>query len=85
MPTNLENPEVSTGLEKGSFHYNPKEGQCQRMVKLPYSHAHFACQQGYAQNPPSQASSRTENFQMYKLGFEEAEEPEIKLPTFTAS
>ena len=23
----------------------------------------------------------TENFQMYKLGFKEAEEPEIKLPT----
>ena len=26
-----------------------------------------------------------ENFQMYKLGFEEAEEPEIKLPTFIGS
>ena len=29
--------------------------------------------------------TRTENFQMYKLGFEEAEEPEIKLPTFIGS
>ena len=27
----------------------------------------------------------TENFQMYKLGFEKAEEPEIKLPTFAGS
>ena len=27
----------------------------------------------------------TENFQMYKLGFEEVEEPEIKLPTFSGS
>ena len=27
----------------------------------------------------------TENFQMYKLDFEEAEEPEIKLPTFGGS
>ena len=26
-----------------------------------------------------------ENFQMYKLGFKEAEEPEIKFPTFIAS
>ena len=26
-----------------------------------------------------------ENFQMYKLGFKEAKEPEIKLPTFTGS
>ena len=28
---------------------------------------------------------RIENFQMYKLDFEEAEEPEIKLPTFVGS
>ena len=28
---------------------------------------------------------RIENFQMYKLDFEEAEEPEIKLPTFFGS
>ena len=26
-----------------------------------------------------------ENFQMYKLDLEKAEEPEIKLPTFTGS
>ena len=25
---------VATGLEKVSFHSNPKEGQCQRMFKL---------------------------------------------------
>ena len=30
MPANLENSAVATGLEKVSFHYNPKEGQCQR-------------------------------------------------------
>ena len=34
MPANLENPEVATGLEKISFHSNPKERQCQRMLKL---------------------------------------------------
>ena len=27
----------------------------------------------------------TENFQMYKLGLEKAEEPEIKLPTFVGT
>ena len=31
MPTNLENSAVITGLEKVSFHSNPKERQCQRM------------------------------------------------------
>ena len=31
MPANLENTAVATGLEKVSFHSNPKEMQCQRM------------------------------------------------------
>ena len=29
MPANLENSGVATGLEKVSFHSNPKEKQCQ--------------------------------------------------------
>ena len=36
MPANLENSVVVTGLEKISFHSNPKETQCQRMFKLPH-------------------------------------------------
>ena len=35
MPANLENSAVATGLEKVSFHSNPKEKQYQRMLKLP--------------------------------------------------
>ena len=34
MPANLENSAVATGLEKVSFHSNPKERQCQRKLKL---------------------------------------------------
>ena len=34
---------VATGLEKISFHSNPKEGQCQRMFKLLHSCTHFTC------------------------------------------
>ena len=34
MPANLQNSAVATGLEKVSFHSNPKERQCQRMLKL---------------------------------------------------
>ena len=30
MPANLENSTVATGLEKVSFHSNPKERQCQK-------------------------------------------------------
>ena len=37
MPANLENSAVATGLEKVSFHSNPKERQCQRMLKLSHS------------------------------------------------
>ena len=36
MPANLETSAVATGLEKFSFHSNPKEEQCQRMFKLPH-------------------------------------------------
>jgi len=32
MPANLENSAVATGLEKVSFHFNPKEKQSQRML-----------------------------------------------------
>ena len=35
MPANLENSAVTTGLEKVSFHSNPKDRQCQK-----YSHYH---------------------------------------------
>ena len=41
MPANLENSAVATGLEKVSFHSNPKERQCQRMLKLPNSCTHL--------------------------------------------
>ena len=33
MPANLENSAVATGLEKVSFHSNPKERQCQRIAR----------------------------------------------------
>ena len=41
MPANLENLAVATGLEKVSFHSNPKERQCQRMLKLPHNCIHL--------------------------------------------
>ena len=34
MPTNLEISAMAIGLEKVSFHSNPKERQCQRMLRL---------------------------------------------------
>src|SRR5574340_1205683 len=39
--SNLENSAVATGLEKVSLHSNPKERQCQRMLKLPHNCTHL--------------------------------------------
>ena len=43
QPTNLENSAVATGLEKVSFHSNPKEEQCQRIFKLLHNCTHLTC------------------------------------------
>ena len=42
-PDSLENSTVATGLEKVSFHSNPKERQCKRMLKLPHNCIHLIC------------------------------------------
>ena len=41
MPANLENLAAATGLGKVSFHSNPKEGQYQRIFKLPHNCTHL--------------------------------------------
>ena len=43
MSASLENSAVATGLEKVSFHSNPKERQCQRMFKLSHICTHLTC------------------------------------------
>ena len=52
MPANLENSAVATGLEKVTFHFNPRERQCQRMFKLPHNCTHLTRYQSNAQNSP---------------------------------
>ena len=83
MPANLENSAVATGLEKVSFHSNPKESnakECSNYHTIALiSHASklmLKFLQARLFN-----STRTVNFQMFKLVLEKAEEPEIKLPT----
>ena len=55
MLASLENSAVATGLEKFSFNSNPKERQCQRMLKLSHNCTHVTHWQSNAQNSPSQA------------------------------
>ena len=85
MPANLENYAMATALEKVSFHSFPKEGQCQRMFKLLHDCTHLTT--SMVMLKILQASlqqfmkfSWTENFQMFKLDLEKAEETEVKLP-----
>ena len=84
MPANLENSAVATGLEKISFHSNPKERQCQRMLTLPHN-----CTISHASKVMLKIlQARLQqhvNFQMFKLDLEKAEEPEIKLPISAGS
>ena len=71
-------------LEKVSFHSNPKERQCQRMLKLPQialiSHASKVMLKILQARLQQYV-----NFQMIELILEKAEEPKIKLPTSAGS
>ena len=96
MPANLENSAEATGLEKVSFHSNPKERQCQRMLKLPRNARECSNYRTIALI--SHASkvmlkilqARLQQYVNRELpdvqaGFRKAEEPEIKLPTSAGS
>ena len=77
MPANVENSAVATGLEKVSFHSNPKERQCQRMLKPLHNCSKFS--------KPGFSNTLTMNFQMCKLVLEKADIREIKLSTSAGS
>ena len=86
MPINLKKSAVATGLEKVSFHSNPKERQCQRMSNYRttalISHASKVMLKILQ---PRLQQYMNMNFQVFKLVLEKAEEPEIKLPTSARS
>jgi len=82
MPANLENSAVAIGLEKVSFHSNPKENQCQRMFKLMHnctiSHASKVMLKILQARLQKYMNHKLPDF---KLDLEKAEKPEIQLPT----
>ena len=39
MPANMENSAMAPGLEKVSFHFNPKERQCQNVQTTTQLHS----------------------------------------------
>jgi len=81
MPASLENSAVATGLEKVSFHSNPKERQCQRTFK----HCTIALISHASKVMLKILQARLQQYvnhelQLFKLALRKAEEPEIKLP-----
>ena len=88
MPANLENSAVATGLEKVCFHSNPKERQCQRMLKLPHNCTLAQLHASKVMLKILQARLQqyvNRELPLFKLVLEKAEEPEIKLPTSAGS
>ena len=80
MPAKLENSAMATGLEKVNFHSNPKERQCQRMLKVPHialiSHASKVMLKILQARLQKYMNHKLPDF---KLDLEKAEEPEITL------
>ena len=86
MPANLENSAVATGLEKVSFHSNPKERQCQRMLK----YCTIALISHSSKVMLKILQGRLQQYMNCELpdvqaGFKKAKKPEIKLPTSIGS
>jgi len=81
MLANLENSAVATGLEKVSFHSNPKEcsNYCTLVLISHASKVMLKILQARLQQ------LWTVNFHLFKLDWEKAVEPEIKLSTSVGS
>ena len=82
MPTNFENSTGAMGLEKVSFHFNPKKGNAKECSN--YRTIAFILHSSKVMLKILQA--RLQQYVNYELpyvqaGFKKAEEPEIKLLT----
>ena len=86
MPANLENSAVAAGLQKVRFHSNPKEGnakECSNYCTIALiSHASKVMLKILLARLQQYVNRELPDVQ---AGFKKAEEPEIKLPTFTGS
>ena len=86
MPADLKNSAVATGLEKVSFHSNPKERQCQEQSS--YCTIALISQASKVMLKILQTRLKqyvNQNFHKFKLDLEKAEEPETNLPISVGS
>ena len=86
MPGNLENSAVATGLESSIFILVLKKGNDRECASyhtiVLISHVSKVILKSFKLDF---SSTSADNFQMYKLDLEKAEEPEIKLPIYAGS
>ena len=86
MPANLESSAVATGLEKGQFSFESQRKampkNVQTIIQLGSFHMLIRL---WSKFKLGFSSTCIENVQMYKLGLDKKEEPEIKLPAFIGS
>jgi len=85
MPENLEHTAVSIGLQKVSFHSNPKERQMPKNIQTTarLHSSHTLVKQ--CSKFPKHGLNSTQRTSRCSAGFRKAEEPEIKLPTSAGS
>ena len=88
MSANLENSAVATGLEKVSFHSNPKERQCQRMFKVLHHCIHLTTSKVMLKI----LQARFQQYMMYRVqlsdvqaGFRKGRETRDQFPTSVGS
>ena len=86
MPANLENSAVATGLEKVSFHSNPRKGnakECSNYCTIAFISHSSKVMLKILQARLQQYMNR--EFPDAQGGLKKAEEPELKLPTSAGS
>ena len=74
MPVNLENSSVATGLEKVSFHSNPKENANNIQTTAQLHSFRTLAKECSKFSKLGFNSTWTKNFQVFKLDLEKAQE-----------
>ena len=86
MPANLENSAVVTGLEKVSFHSNPRKGNAKEcLIDCTIALISYASKVMLKILQARLHQDINCELQIFKLDLEKAKEPEIKLSTSTGS
>ena len=85
MPANLENSAEATGLEKSVFIPIPKKGNAKECSNYYTTALNSHASKVMLKILQARLQQYMNNFQMFKMDLEKAEEPKIKLPISVGS